>query len=63
MTGSAGFFGIAVLVPATIGLAVMRYGLYDIDVFISRTLVYSSLAVFITAVYVGERRRGDPVPL
>ena len=53
VTGSAGFFGIAVLVPATIGLAVMRYGLYDIDVFISRTLVYGSLAVFITAVYVG----------
>jgi len=26
------------LVPATIGLSVMRYGLYDLDVFISRTL-------------------------
>jgi hypothetical protein len=45
--------GFGVLVPATIGLAVMRHGLYDIDVFISRTLVYGSLAVFITAVYVG----------
>jgi signal transduction histidine kinase len=45
--------GITVAVPATIGLAVMRYGLYDIDLFISRTLVYSALAVFITAVYVG----------
>ena len=31
----------------------MSYGLYDIDVFISRALVYGSLAVFITAVYVG----------
>ena len=39
--------------PICIGLAVMKYGLYDIDVFISRTLVYGSLAVFITAVYVG----------
>jgi signal transduction histidine kinase len=46
-------FGFYLLVPATIGLAVMKYGLYDIDVFISRTLVYGSLAVFITAVYVG----------
>ena len=46
-------FGFYLLVPATIGLAVMRHGLYDLDVFISRTLVYGSLAVFITAVYVG----------
>jgi signal transduction histidine kinase len=51
---NAGFgFGFYLAVPATIGLAVMRYGLYDLDVFISRTLVYGSLAVFITAVYVG----------
>ena len=49
----AGGMVLIVLVPATIGLAVMKYGLYDIDVFISRTIVYGSLAVFITAVYVG----------
>jgi signal transduction histidine kinase len=49
----AGSFVLFVLVPATIGLAIMRHGLYDIDVFISRTIVYGSLAVFITAVYVG----------
>jgi signal transduction histidine kinase len=48
-----GFDLLAVAMPATIGLAIMRHGLYDIDVFISRTLVYGSLAVFITAVYVG----------
>ncbi|MDQ6846780.1 MAG: sensor histidine kinase [Candidatus Dormibacteraeota bacterium] len=53
VTNKAGFFTIAVLVPATIGLAVMRYRLYDLDIFISRTIVYSSLAVFITAAYVG----------
>ncbi|MGD0194128.1 MAG: sensor histidine kinase [Candidatus Dormibacteria bacterium] len=52
--GGTGFdLGIGIAVPLTIGLAVMKYGLYDIDVFISRTLVYGSLAVFITAVYVG----------
>jgi signal transduction histidine kinase len=49
--GSAVVLG--VLAPAAIGLAVMRHGLYDIDVFISRTIVYGSLGVFITAVYVG----------
>jgi hypothetical protein len=44
---------LGVLLPAAIGVAVMKYGLYDMDVFISRSIVYGSLAVFITAVYVG----------
>ena len=42
-----------VAVPIAIAIAVLKYRLYDIDVVISRTLVYGSLAVFITAVYVG----------
>jgi signal transduction histidine kinase len=44
-------FGLAF--PAAIALSIFRYRLYDIDVVISRTLVFGSLAVFITAVYVG----------
>ena len=40
-------------VPVAIGIAVLKYRLYDIDIVISRTLVYGSLAVFITVVYVG----------
>jgi signal transduction histidine kinase len=40
-------------VPVFIGIAMLKYRLYDIDVVISRTLVYGSLAAFITAVYVG----------
>jgi len=40
------------LVPIAIGIAIFRYHLYDIDVVINKTLVYGSLAVFITGVYV-----------
>jgi signal transduction histidine kinase len=44
-------FGIAL--PVAAGIAIFKHRLYDIDVVISRTVVYGSLAVFITAVYVG----------
>jgi signal transduction histidine kinase len=44
--------GAVALVPGAIGIAVLRYRLYDIDVVISKTLVYGSLAALITAVYV-----------
>ncbi len=44
--------GTLALVPVAIGIAIFRYHLYDIDVVINKTLVYGSLAVFITGVYV-----------
>jgi signal transduction histidine kinase len=45
--------GIGVAIPVAAGIAIFKHRLYDIDIVISRTLVYSLLAVFITAVYVG----------
>src|SRR5205807_1829325 len=39
-------------VPLAIGIAVLKYRLYDIDVVINKTVVFSALAAFITAVYV-----------
>ena len=41
------------LIPIAAAVAVLKYRLYDIDMVISRALVYGSLALFITAVYVG----------
>src|SRR5215471_3895796 len=36
-----------------IGIAVLKYRLYEIDIVISKAVLYGSLAVFITAVYAG----------
>jgi signal transduction histidine kinase len=38
---------------AAIGVAVLKYRLYEIDVVIGKAVLYGSLAVFITAVYAG----------
>jgi signal transduction histidine kinase len=47
-----GLVGMAVLLTS-FGIAIGKFRLYDIDVVISRTFVYGSLAVFITGLYVG----------
>jgi signal transduction histidine kinase len=39
-------------IPVAVAIAVLRYRLYDVDVVINKAVVYGTLAVFITVVYV-----------
>ena len=39
--------------PLAIGVAIMRYRLYEFDIVIRRTFIYGALAALITAAYVG----------
>jgi hypothetical protein len=48
------FFGLSVIaLPAAIGIAILKYRLYEIDVLVNRTLVYGSLTVTLIALYFG----------
>ena len=38
-------------VPVSVAIAIVRHGLYDIDVVLSRTIVFVTLAAFITGLY------------
>ena len=40
-------------IPVSMGIAILRYRLYDIDLLINRTLVYVSLTAILVLVYVG----------
>jgi predicted ABC-type exoprotein transport system permease subunit len=50
--GQLGFAGIFAL-PASIGVAVLKYRLYDIDRIISRTLAYTLVTALLVGTYAG----------
>ena len=49
----AGSFGF-LLIPLSIGAAILRYRLYDIDVIINRALVYATLTLALALTYFGS---------
>jgi|HubBroStandDraft_2_1064218.scaffolds.fasta_scaffold21451_2 signal transduction histidine kinase len=46
-------FALFALIPIPIAVAVLKYRLYDLDLVISKTIVFGTLAIFITAIYAG----------
>jgi hypothetical protein len=51
--GTAFFTAAGTTIPISIGIAILRYRLYEIDVLINRTLVYGSLTTMLVALYFG----------
>ncbi|QBD76712.1 hypothetical protein EPA93_12135 [Ktedonosporobacter rubrisoli] len=52
LTSRAGILLAGILLPLTLGIAVLRYRLWDLGLFINRTLVYALLSVCIVALYI-----------
>ena len=47
----AGALAALLLIPLSIGIAILRYRLFDIDILINRTLVYGALTVSVVGIY------------
>jgi hypothetical protein len=46
-------FIVLALLPVAVGVAILKYGLYHLDIIINRALVYGSLTVLLALVYFG----------
>jgi hypothetical protein len=51
--GAFSIAGLSIGIPISIGIAMLRYRLYDIDVLINLTLVYGTLTALLALVYFG----------
>lgn len=52
MVGAAIMNAALLLIPLSIGIAILRYHLFDIDILINRTLLYGTLTVSVVGIYV-----------
>ncbi|MGI9121922.1 MAG: hypothetical protein ACR2FR_03415 [Rubrobacter sp.] len=53
IVGNVVLGAVLVALPTAIGVAVLRYRLYEIDLLINRTLTYAPLTILLAATYVG----------
>jgi len=53
LIGAAAAICFMLLIPLSLGGAIMRYHLFDINLIVNRTLVYASLTVMLVGIYLG----------